>query len=156
MQIMNGDHAAFEIEHANTKPEDRPDWPLPSFEARDWAAAFCKVANEIGLKDADGQAIDEGWMIGWFANSLMRGFDEHYARNPLSKIIADLLKSKRIMVVCSNCSVYSPEQCGYFSADELRKTESGEWLCYECYTDGGAEPEWEAAPKVASVPEPSS
>jgi len=23
--IMNGDHAEFEREHANTKPEDRPD-----------------------------------------------------------------------------------------------------------------------------------
>jgi hypothetical protein len=78
--IMNGDHAEFEMEHANTKPEDRPDWPLPSFDARDWAAAFCKIAANLGYKDAEGKPIDEGWMISWFANSLMRGYDEHAAR----------------------------------------------------------------------------
>ncbi len=73
---MNGDRMAFEIEHANTKPEDRPDWPLPSFDAQDWAKAFCKVAATLGFKDANGEPIDEGWMITWFANSLMRGYDE--------------------------------------------------------------------------------
>lgn len=80
--IMNGDHAEFEAEHANTKPEDRPDWPLPSFDASDWAAAFCKIANSHGFKDKNGNAIDEGWMIGWFASALMRGFDEHASRLP--------------------------------------------------------------------------
>jgi len=75
--IMNGDHAEFEAEHANSKPEDRPDWPLPSFDATDWAKCFCKIATELGYKNADGEPIDEGWMIGWFANALMRGFDEH-------------------------------------------------------------------------------
>lgn len=80
--IMNGDHAEFEAEHANTKPKDRPDWPLPSFDARDWAEAFCKVANAQGFKDEHGNPIDEGWMIGWFANALMRGFDEREARIP--------------------------------------------------------------------------
>jgi hypothetical protein len=78
--IFNGDHAEFEAEHASTKPQDRPDWPLPSFDARDWAAAFCKIATSLGYKDAEGKPIDEGWMITWFANSLMRGYDEHAAR----------------------------------------------------------------------------
>ena len=72
--ILNGDHAEFEQEHANTKPEDRPDWPLPSFDARDWAAAFCKIAK------GHGQEIDEGWMQTWFASALMRGYDEAAAR----------------------------------------------------------------------------
>jgi len=80
--IFNGDHAEFELEHANTKPEDRPDWPLPSFDARDWAAAFCKIATNLGYKDAESKPIDEGWMISWFANSLMRGYDEREARIP--------------------------------------------------------------------------
>lgn len=71
MQIMNGDHMAFEIEHANTKPEDRPDWPLPSFDAQDWAKAF----NDTLVKNGQ-QPLDPGLMIAWFANSLMRGFDE--------------------------------------------------------------------------------
>jgi hypothetical protein len=63
---MNGDHAEFEREHANTKPEDRPDWPLPSFDARDWAKAFCKTWS----------GIDEDVMVAWFANALMRGYDQ--------------------------------------------------------------------------------
>lgn len=71
MMIHNGDHAEFEIEHAPTKPEDRPDWPLPSFDARDWAKAFCKIAKANGHGD-----LDEGWMTSWFANALMRGYDE--------------------------------------------------------------------------------
>ena len=80
--ILCGDHAAFEQEWAASgRPaHERPDWPLPSFDAQDWAAAFCKVANKFGFKDTDGNPIDEGWMIGWFANALMRGFDERAAR----------------------------------------------------------------------------
>ena len=68
--ILNGDHAEFEIQHANTPPKERPDWPLPSFDARDWAAAFCK-ANP---------SVNEDVALTWFANALMRGFD---ARCPL-------------------------------------------------------------------------
>jgi hypothetical protein len=77
--IMNGDHAEFEAEWAASgRPDnERPDWPLPSFDAQDWAAAFCKVANAHGFRDAKGEPIDEGWMISWFANALMRGYDEH-------------------------------------------------------------------------------
>lgn len=68
--LMNGDRAKFEIEHANTPLHERPDWPLPSFDARDWAAAFCKR----------NPSMDEGLMISWFANALMRGYDEGFAR----------------------------------------------------------------------------
>jgi hypothetical protein len=70
MMIFNGDHAEFEIEHANTKPEERPDWPLPSFDARDWAKAFCKQFPQM----------DEGLMVAWFASALMRGYDERERR----------------------------------------------------------------------------
>ena len=73
---MNGDRAEFEIEHANTPMKERPDWPLPSFDARDWAEAFCKIADGLGYRDPEGKPIDEGWMIGWFANALMRGYDQ--------------------------------------------------------------------------------
>jgi len=65
MKILNGDHAEFEREHMFTKPEDRPDWPLPSFDARDWAKAFVKLHGG-----------DEELMTSWFANALMRGYDE--------------------------------------------------------------------------------
>ena len=53
---------------------DDPAWPLPSFDARDWAEAFCRIAK------THGHDIDEGWMIAWFANALMRGFDEAQMR----------------------------------------------------------------------------
>lgn len=69
MMIHNGDHAEFEIEHANTPPKERPDWPIPSFNALDWAEAFMK---HFGHRKDD---IDEGVMIGWFANALMAGFN---------------------------------------------------------------------------------
>lgn len=72
--IMNGDHAEFEATYKG-KPEDRPDWPLPSFDARDWAAAFCKIHP----------SMDEGTMISWFANALMRGYDEFAARLAATK-----------------------------------------------------------------------
>ncbi len=70
--IMNGDHAEFETEWAASgRPDhERPDWPLPSFDAQDWAKAFCKI----------NPGVPEDVMIGWFANALMRGFDEHAKR----------------------------------------------------------------------------
>jgi hypothetical protein len=76
--IFCGDHAEFEAEWAASgRPDsERPDWPLPSFDAHDWAAAFCKIANGFGFKDANGKPLDEGWMITWFANALMRGYDQ--------------------------------------------------------------------------------
>lgn len=66
--IFNGDHAEFEREHANTPPHERPDWPLPSFDARDWAAAFVAKNPNCG--------VSEEVMLGWFANALMRGYDQ--------------------------------------------------------------------------------
>lgn len=81
MLIHNGDHAQYEIDNANTPLRERSDWPLPSFDAKDWAEAFCKVANAHGFKDAKGDPVDEGWMIGWFANALMRGYDERARRS---------------------------------------------------------------------------
>ena len=71
--IVNGDHAEFELEHANTPPEERPDWPLPSFDARDWAKAFMvKVMAKVDPTNP----LDEHTMVTWFANALMRGYDE--------------------------------------------------------------------------------
>jgi hypothetical protein len=64
-RILNGDHLQFEIDHKDTPLKERPDWPYPSFDARDWAEAFCKL----------NPSMDEGVMIAWFANALMRGYD---------------------------------------------------------------------------------
>ncbi len=63
-------------EHAIRSPNrNDPNWPLPSFDARDWAKAFCEIAAKTGHP-----GIDEGWMISWFANALMRGYDERAIR----------------------------------------------------------------------------
>lgn len=51
-----------------------PHWPLPSFDAKDWAAEFMRLFGD--KRDQ----IDESLMIGWFANALMRGYDEKAAR----------------------------------------------------------------------------
>lgn len=76
--ILGGDHAAYEAEWASSgRPEhERADWPLPSFDAQDWAVAFCKIANLEGFKDSKGKPLDEAWMTTWFANALMRGYDQ--------------------------------------------------------------------------------
>jgi hypothetical protein len=46
-----------------------------SFDARVWAAAFVK---HVTLRPTI--ATDEATMIGWFANAIMRGYDEHARR----------------------------------------------------------------------------
>lgn len=94
--ILNGDHAEFEAERANTKPEDRPDWPLTSFDAQDWAKAFCKTARRLVIEGSDPNELlaDEAWMISWFASALMRGFDEHSARIQRQTIIETCLNDK--------------------------------------------------------------
>ena len=71
--ILNGDHAEFEAEHAGMNPKDRPDWPLPSFDARDWAKAYMNAWPQ--------GCADEGTMVTWFACALMRGFDERASRS---------------------------------------------------------------------------
>lgn len=50
---------------------------LKSFDARDWAKAFVAHAKQIPEL-----ATDEEAMTTWFANALMRGFDEHAHRDP--------------------------------------------------------------------------
>lgn len=70
MMIHNGDHAEYEQVNAIVDPKQRSDWPLPSFDAQDWAEAFMKSWGHRLDK------IDTVLMIGWFANALMRGYDE--------------------------------------------------------------------------------
>ena len=45
-----------------------------------WAEEWCEVAREIAENKDEREVIDEGWMIGWFANAIMAGFDEGHAR----------------------------------------------------------------------------
>jgi hypothetical protein len=51
----------------------RTDDLLKSFDARVWAAAFMET-----LRENPAITVDHELMVTWFANSLMRGYDEHY------------------------------------------------------------------------------
>lgn len=62
--------AAYAEAISNPRRDD-PSWPLPSFDAVDWAVAFVKLARE-----KPEIATDEATMLAWFANALMRGYDE--------------------------------------------------------------------------------
>jgi len=46
------------------------DGPLLAYmgaDAAKWAAEFCKIARDKG------HTLDEGWMLGWFANAIEAG-----------------------------------------------------------------------------------
>lgn len=45
-------------------------------DASKWAAAFCQIA-----KKHQGLDIDEGWMIGWFANAIEHSYDVRTGRS---------------------------------------------------------------------------
>jgi hypothetical protein len=38
-------------------------------DAARWAEEFCKIARDKG------HHLDEGWMLSWFANAIMTGYD---------------------------------------------------------------------------------
>jgi NTP pyrophosphatase (non-canonical NTP hydrolase) len=82
LPIMNGDHAEFEREWAGKDPKTRPDWPLPSFNAMDWAEAFGKIFIVSKINGHLTKPVDEqdGLMLAWFASALMRGLDEGRSR----------------------------------------------------------------------------
>ena len=46
-------------------------------DAQKWAAAFCQTAEKLGH-----HGIDEGWMIGWFANAIEQSTAVRSARTP--------------------------------------------------------------------------
>lgn len=73
--IHNGDHAQFEIDHVGVAPKDRPDWPMPSFDAMDWAEAFNKINPAVPVDVA----------LPWFAAALMRGYDEADIRSDVMR-----------------------------------------------------------------------
>ena len=59
-----------------TQPTDYAGMDSPTLlsamgdDASKWAAAFCQIAKKLGHGD-----IDEGWMIGWFANAIEHSSD---------------------------------------------------------------------------------
>jgi hypothetical protein len=73
---------------AMSDPSDSPTASdfTQSFDARDWAVAWCKIAREIEAANDGRTVIDEGWMISWFANAIMRGYDEHARREAANEL----------------------------------------------------------------------
>lgn len=77
MEQVDAAAAPVPLEDSN-KHADRVDYAnMPSHEmlaaladnGAEWAAAFCQTAKKLGIK-----GIDEGWMIGWFANAIERSW----------------------------------------------------------------------------------
>jgi len=58
-----------------TAPTDKPSRPT-GMDAKEWAAFWLQT-----IKDHPGVPMDEGAMIGWFANVAMAGFDESSRRS---------------------------------------------------------------------------
>jgi hypothetical protein len=56
------------------------DVDLHAIYARVWAAEWVRIAREIEAANDGRQVIDEGWMIAWFANAIMAGYDIGRAR----------------------------------------------------------------------------
>ena len=54
-----------------------PTNPLKSFDACVWAKSFIEHVNEN-----PSIAMDEATMTTWFANAIMRGYDEYYWKTP--------------------------------------------------------------------------
>jgi len=55
--------------------ERGPNYPLGEFDASKWADEFMRLFGQR-LQD-----VDEGLMLGWFANAIMTGFDEGVRRS---------------------------------------------------------------------------
>ncbi len=47
-------------------------------DATKWAAAFRQTALKLGYSD-----MDEGWLIGWFANAIMHSLDTVNGTGPV-------------------------------------------------------------------------
>jgi hypothetical protein len=72
-------HEGFVDWESVPAPTPEPVDPLKSFDAQVWAKEFVRLVK-AGIIDPS----DDGLMIGWFANALMRGYDEHAWRKPVS------------------------------------------------------------------------
>ena len=67
-------HACFQPYRLKDPPPPKPGWQA-SFDARDWAKEFMRCNHQVAGNPM--VAVDEETMVGWFANALMRGYDEH-------------------------------------------------------------------------------
>ena len=114
MMMHNGDHLQYELDNVNVPKEERSDWPLPSFDAMDWAKAFNKRNPSVSVDDA----------LSWFACALMRGYDEARQRAQApAEPPTDFTQAAEPSAVCSH---YFPcpetQQCQHCGADRSTVT----------------------------------
>ena len=64
-------------------------------DARVWAQEWCRIARDIEATDDDRRVIDEGWMIAWFANAIMAGYDEARRRYEMTNAHEARMRSLR-------------------------------------------------------------
>lgn len=43
---------------------------LATTDAMVWAVQWCDTARDIAMRDGPMSIVDEGWMVGWFANAM--------------------------------------------------------------------------------------
>lgn len=77
-----------------------------SFDAVDWAEEFVRI-----VKERPTIPTDEAAMIGWFANALMRGFDEANRRHATAQAdLAELVAAaENDLVDCCDSKIHA--QC---------------------------------------------
>jgi hypothetical protein len=114
--------AAYQHAIANPSKDD-PNWPLPSFDARDWAESFC----------AKFPGHDEETMIGWFANALMRGYDEAGKRDGarIAELERELDAQKERKRLCAIASLQWENRSNLKEADFMRLKVEAEDLARE-------------------------
>lgn len=54
-----------------------------------WAEKWCRIARD--LRDAGQEIIDEGWMVGWFANAMAVAAEDE-RKNIAEKIVGYPIK----------------------------------------------------------------
>jgi hypothetical protein len=91
MKIHNGDHLEYELANKDTPLKERSDWPFPSFDARDWAEAFCER----------NPSVDVGVALSWFANALMRGYDEAACKLKAEQQRLDTFDKNSLRIICA-------------------------------------------------------
>ncbi|CAO3358701.1 Lar family restriction alleviation protein [Azospirillum palustre] len=89
-------------------------------DAAKWAAAFCQTAAKLGVAQ-NGGALDEGWMIGWFANAIeqshavRRWAQEDNVTAPTVRITEEFCQVIREMVGVATGEDADPE----FDAEQM-------------------------------------
>ena len=133
--IACGDQLQYELDNANIPPEQRSDWPLPSFSAQDWAVAFNKKHPSVSVDDARA----------WMACALMRGYDEGRTR------VAHETRAHPE----HRCERCRGPNVRWFAPSPLWNAAHGEWdiLCPICFVQlaeaAGIDPTaWEVRPEV--------